>query len=165
MPVQGGYAIDHAKAYAGMVVDAQLNNSVSKVNTTDALVPFGVAVARSGVDGFELLTDSSTAVDVVGVLRRELNRAVTDGDVYGAMPERDASVLTTGTIYVPVIEDVTAGEAAFVVIGNDTDLDTVGHFSNAAGTAATTAVALPNAKFVSDAAEGDLAALSIVIGG
>ncbi|WP_341232378.1 hypothetical protein [uncultured Methylophaga sp.] len=165
MAVQGGYAINHQKALAGMVVDAQVNNSVSKLNTTDAVVPFGVAVARDGEDGFKLLTNSSVIANVVGVLRRELNRVTEQGESYGALPEYDASVLTVGTIYVPVIEDVTAGQPAFVVIGNNTDLPTVGHFSNVAGTGATTALALPNAKFISDAAEGGLAALSIVVGG
>ncbi|HEC73121.1 MAG TPA: hypothetical protein ENI26_01975 [Methylophaga aminisulfidivorans] len=165
MAVQGGYAINHNKAIAGMLVDSQRNNTVSKLNTTSATVPYGVAVARSGENGFELITDSTVIADVVGVLRREMNRAVADGDVHGAVVDRDASVLTVGTIYVPVITTVTAGQAAYVVIGNDTDPDTVGHFSNAAGTGATTALAMPNAKFISGAASGGLAALSIVVGG
>lgn len=165
MAVQGGYAINHNKALAGMMVDSQRNNTVSKLNTTSATVPYGVAVARDGEEGFELLTNSSVIADVVGVLRREMNRAVADGDIHGVPTKRDGSVLTVGTIYVPVIATVTAGQAAYVVIGNGTDLDTVGHFSNAAGTGATTALAMPNAKFISGAASGGLAALSIVVGG
>lgn len=165
MAVQGGYAINHQKALAGMVVDAQVNNSVSKLNTTDAVVPYGIGVARVGEDGFGLLTNTSVIADVAGVLRRELNRVTVEGETYGALPEYDATVLTVGTIYVPVIADVTAGQPAFVVIGDGSSLATVGHFSNAAGTAATTALALPNAKFISDAASGGLAALSIVVGG
>ena len=83
MAVQGGYAIDHERAIDGMVVDSQVNNSVSKVNNTDAVVPYGVAVARDGENGFVILDDDSVIADVVGVLRRELNKATRDGDADG----------------------------------------------------------------------------------
>lgn len=165
MAVQGGYAIDHERAIDGMVVDSQVNNSVSKVNNTVAVVPYGIAVARDGESGFVLLTNASVIADVVGVTRRELNKAQRDGDADGAQPARDASVLTVGTIYVRVVGTVTAGQPAFVVIGDGSNPATVGRFSAAAGTLATTALALPNAKFITGAADGELAALSIVTGG
>lgn len=165
MAVQGGYAIDHERAIDGMVVDAQVNNSVSKVNNTEAVVPYGVAVGRDGENGFVLLDNTTVVADVVGVLRRELNKATRDGDVDGVEEGRDATVLTVGTIYVRVVGTVTAGQPAFVVIGDGSNPATVGRFSAAAGTAATAALALPNAKFVTGAADGELAALSIVTGG
>lgn len=165
MAVQGGYAINHPSAIAGMVVDAQLNNSVSKVNNTLAVVPYGVAVVRDTPDSFKLATPATVAKDIIGVLRRELNRATVSGGSEGALPAYDATVLTVGTIYVKVVGTVVAGDPAFVVIGNGTSLGTVGRFSSAVGAADTLSVALPNAKFITGATAGNLAALSIVVGG
>ena len=44
MPVIGGNAIDHGKAYAGMPADAQIYNHVSKVNGGAANIPYGYGV-------------------------------------------------------------------------------------------------------------------------
>src|SRR5690606_10025486 len=84
MPITGGYTLNHGDRYAGMVVDAQTSNSVSKLNKSGATVPWGVFVARDGDDGFTTVGTGATAADIIGVLRREINRAQADGAASGA---------------------------------------------------------------------------------
>lgn len=45
MTVQTSYSIDHGEAYAGMPVDQQLINIVSKLNASGATIVYGKAVA------------------------------------------------------------------------------------------------------------------------
>ena len=111
MPITGGYTLNHGDRYAGMVVDSQVNNSVSKLNKTGSVIPFGRFVVRDGEDAIKEVTHVTVAGDIVGVLRRELNRAQSDGADSGAPDDRDASVLTVGTIYVETLGAVTAGGA------------------------------------------------------
>lgn len=166
MSITGGYTINHGDRYAGMVVDAQLNNSVSKLNTSSATVPFGRFVARDGADGFKPVADTTTAANVIGVLRRELNRANEDGATAGAPADRDASILTTGTIYVETLAAVSAGDPVYVVIGTSAaPASKPGIASKAAGTAATTGVAIAGAKFIETTTAAGIAAVSLVIGG
>lgn len=166
MPITGGYTLNHGDRYAGMVVDAQVNNSVSKLNKSGAIVPWGVFVARDGADGFATVDDTSTAADIIGVLRRELNRAQLDGATGGAPEDRDASVLTVGTIYVPTVGAVTAGDAVYAVVGTDVAPSaSPGAANNSAGTGATTGVQIPGAKFIETTSGTGLAAVSLVIGG
>lgn len=166
MPITGGYTINHGDRYAGMVVDAEVNNSVSKLNKSGAVVPWGLFVSRDGDDGFAPVDDTTTAPDVIGVLRRELNRAQLDGATGGAPADRDASVLTAGTIYVPTLDAVSAGQPVYAVIGTDAaPAATAGIANNAAGTAATTGVLIPGAKFIETTTGAGLAAVSLVIGG
>jgi hypothetical protein len=166
MSILGGYTINHGDRYAGMVVDAQANNSVSKLNTSSATVPWGTFVARDGADGFKPVTDTTVAADIIGALRRELNRAQADGDANGAPIDRDASVLTMGTIYVTTLGAVTAGGDVYVVVGaSGTPAANPGIASTAAGTTATTAVKLTGAKFIETTTGAGIAAVSLVIGG
>lgn len=166
MPITGGYTLNHGDRYAGMVVDAQTNNSVSKLNKSGATIPWGRFVARDGDDSIAPVDDTTTAADIVGVLRRELNRAQVDGSTGGAPDDRDASVLTVGTIYVETLGAVTAGQDVYAVIGADgTPAAKPGIANNAAGTTATTGVKVPGAKFVETTSAAGLAAISLVIGG
>lgn len=164
MPITGGYTLNHGDRYAGMVVDAQTNNSVSKLNKSGATVPWGVFVARSG-DGFASVTDTTTAANIIGALRRELNRAQ-DPDAAGAPKDRDATVLTTGTIYMTTLGAVTAGQDVYAVVGaSATPAANPGIANNAAGATATLGVKVPGAKFVETTSAAGLAAVSLVIGG
>lgn len=164
MPITGGYTLNHGDRYAGMVVDAQLNNSVSKLNGSGAVVPWGRFVARDGATKFNPVDDTTTAANIIGALRRELNRAQ-DTDV-GAPADRDATVLTTGTIYVETLGAVTAGGAVYAVIGaSATPAAKPGIASAAAGAGATLAVAISGAKFLETTTEAGIAAVSLVIGG
>lgn len=166
MPITGGYTLNHGDRYAGMVVNAELNNSVSKLNKSGAVVPWGVFVARDGDDGFAPVDDTTTAAQIIGVLRRELNRAQVDGATGGAPDDRDAAILTAGTIYVPTLGAVTAGQAVYAVIGTDVaPAANPGVANNAAGTGATTGVQITGAKFIETTTGPGLAAVSLVIGG
>lgn len=166
MPITGGYTLNHGDRYAGMVVDSQLNNSVSKLNTSAVTIPWGRFVARDGDNGFKPVTDTTTAANIVGVLRRELNRAYADGAAVGAPVDRDASILTVGTIYVETLGGVNAGDSVYAVIGaSGSAAANPGIANNAAGTGATTGVAVAGAKFIETTTAAGIAAVSLAIGG
>lgn len=155
------YGLNHDAAFTGMVADGQVANIVSKINDDTATVAYGKGVVRSGEKGFKAATASSTGEDFVGVLVRELNRAYADGEAFGAPVDRPASVLTAGVIWVTVAEDVVVGDAAFLRVG----ATKTGDFAKSVGGDATLSVAIPGAKFLTTAASGGLAKLSMVVGG
>lgn len=157
MPITGGYTLNHGDRYAGMVVDAQINNSVSKLNKSGGTVPWGVFVARDGDDGFTTVGAGADATDIIGVLRRELNRAQVDGATGGVPEDRDASVLTAGTIYVHTTGAVNQGDPVHVVPG--------GADAGKATATATDNVAITGAKFIETTTGAGIAAVSLVIGG
>lgn len=160
MPVLGGNAINTPFALDGLVVDGQLKNLVSGVvTTTDS--NYGAPVIRGAEVGeVEVPSATFTADKFVGVLVHELNRAHTESSGMFAPVGYDASILTNGVIWVRVAGDVAVGAKAFAGVG----VDVRGQFTGQAGTGATLAVEIPNAKFVSAAKAGELAKLSIVIG-
>lgn len=164
MSVQGGNAINHLPAYAGMPADAEIYNHVSKLNTMASNIPYGYGVVSSGDDGAALPTSTSTAANFVGVVVRELNRAYAQNETFGAPVDRDMTVRTAGPIWVTARVAVTKDQPVYLVIGDGTGANQ-GQFSNVAGTGPTAAVLIPNAKWVSSAGAGALAKISLVIGG
>lgn len=154
------YGLNHDAAFTGMVADGQVANIVSKINDDTVTVAYGKGVVRSGEKGF-LAASASVAADFVGVLVRELNRSYADGATFGAPIDRPASVLTAGVIWVTTATAVAVGDAAYLRVG----ATQTGDFANAAGTDATLSVAIPGAKFLTAAASGGLAKLSLVVGG
>lgn len=164
MSITGGYTLNHGDRYAGMVVDSQLNNSASKLNATGAVVPWGRFVARDGDTKFKQVADTTVAADIIGALRRELNRAQESS--VGAPEDRDATILTAGTIYVETLAGVTAGGAVYVVVGaSATPATKPGIASAAAGATTALAIALPGAKFLETTSAAGIVAVSLVIGG
>lgn len=161
MPITGGYTLNHGDRYAGMVVDAQTSNSVSKLNKSGATVPWGVFVARDGDDGFTTVGTGATAADIIGVLRREINRAQADGAASGAPADRDATVLTAGTIYVQTDGAVDQGDAVYVIAGGSNS----GKATANAGGEEDGNLAVPGAKFIETTSGSGIAAVSLVIGG
>lgn len=164
MPVQGGNAINHGVAYAGMVSSAQLFNGVSKLNKGTVNLAFGLGVVTDGDDGAKLPVAGSTAAQFIGVVRRELNRAYTATEVVGAQAKRDMTVMTSGEIWVTARVAVAKDDPVYVVIGDGTGTNQ-GQFSNVVGAAATLAVLVPDAKWTSTAGAGALAKISLNIGG
>jgi len=164
MPVQGGNAINHGVAYAGMIADGQLYNGVSKLNKGTANIAFGLGVVTDGDDGAKLPVAASTAAQFVGVVVRELNRAYAATDVVGAVAKRDMTVETVSNIWVTARVAVAKDDPVYLVVGDGTGTNQ-GQFSNVIGAAATLAVLLPNAKWVSSAGAGALAKISLRIGG
>ena len=61
MPVQGGNAINHGIAYAGMAADGQTSNDVSKLNTGSVNIPYGYGVVSDGDTGAVIPPSTSTA--------------------------------------------------------------------------------------------------------
>jgi len=159
--VATSYGLNHGSAYAGMVADGELANIISKLNVSDVTIKYGKAVVRDGEGGARYPADDGIDDKFVGVAVRELNRSYMNGQVFGAVPHKDFSVLTVGVIYVTAAEAVQVGDPAFFRVG----ATGTGDFAASAGAGATLAVAIPNAKFVSSANAGDLVKLSIVVGG
>lgn len=165
MSVQGGNAINHGFAYAGMVATGfQLNNSVSKLNKGTVNIPFGTGVVSDGDDGAKVPVAASTAANFVGVVKRELNRAYAASDVVGAVAKYDMTVVTSGEIWVTAFVAVTKDQPVYLIVGDGTGTNQ-GKFTNVVGAAATLAVAVPDAKWTSSAGAGALAKISLNIGG
>lgn len=164
MPVQGGNAIDHELAYAGMVADLQLCNGVSKLNKGTVNIPYGYGVVTDGDDGGALPTDSATANEFIGIVKYELNRAHLDSAPDGATPLFDMTVVSHGVVWVEALTGVAKDDPVFFVVGDGTGTNQ-GQFSNVIGAAATTAVQIVGAKWVSSAQAGSLAKISLGLGG
>lgn len=161
MAVNGGNAIDHGFAFAGLVADAQLNNGVSKLNKGASNIDFGKGVVTDGDDGAKLPTGSSTAKQFNGVVKYELNRAHLDSALTGATPGFDMTVVTHGVVWVLATETVVKDEDVFLRIG----ATNLGDFSNAAGTGVTASVAIVGAKFLTSGDSGELVKISLGLGG
>jgi hypothetical protein len=155
------YSLNHGPAFAGMVADGQLNNIISKLNVDTAIIAYGKGVVRDGEGGAKLPLAGSLAGDFLGVAVRELNRSYKDGDTFGAVQDKDFSVLTVGTVWVKALETVVAGDKVFVRVG----ATGTGDFCKTAGASATLSVEIPNAKFLTGAAANGLAKVSFVVGG
>lgn len=158
--IAASYALNHDKAFAGMVADGQLANIISKLNTGSTNIAYGKAVFRDGEDGAKGADPANVAADFVGVAVRELNRSYQAGDTFGAVAKKDFSVLTAGPIWVKAAEAVVAGDPVFARVGATNQ----GDFGKAVGAAGTLGVAL-DAKFVTGGASGALVKISFVVGG
>lgn len=159
--VQASYDLNHGPAWAGMVADDQLANIISKLNTDAGTIAYGKGVVADGEGGAKLPATGATAANFVGVAVRELNRAYTASDIFGAVVKKDFSVMTVGVIWVKVLEAVVARDPAFLRIGSTG----TGDFCKTAGSAATESIAIPGAKFLTSASAGGLAKVSFVVGG
>jgi hypothetical protein len=166
MPVQGGNAIDHGFAYAGMVADNQVENAISKLNKSGAVIPVGYGVVTDGDDGAALPTDAATAVEFVGIVKREMNRVTLENSTQFDNIDRDMTVVTHGVVWATALAAVTKDQPVYLVVGDGTLPNAnLGRFTNVAGTGATTAIEIAGAKWVSSAAAGKLAKISFGLGG
>ncbi len=161
MVVQTTYSIDHAQAYAGMKADQQINNTVSRLNKGATNIVFGKAIVSDGEDGGKLPTGASVAADFNGVAMRELNRALADGDLLGAIAGKDFTVITHGVVWVVVLDTVAKDAPVYMRIG----ATGLGDFSGVVGAGITAGILLPNVKFITGGVNGDLVQISIGVGG
>lgn len=164
MTVQTTYGVDHGESYAGMLVDQQLHNTVSRLNKTGVVINWGKGVVTDGDNGAKIPDSGSVATEFNGVVMRELNRAYTDEQAAdaGAVPEQDFTVVTHGTIWVTAATIVAKDDPVFLRVG----ATNVGDFANVVGTGATASVEITNAKFLRTAAAiGDLVPISLGLGG
>jgi len=165
MTVQTSYSTTHGAAYAGMVADLQLCNTVSKLNKSSSVtIPFGYGVVSDGDDGAALPVDTSTAANFVGIARYELNRAYTTGQTMGAVPLYDFSVVTSGVVWVTAAADVDKDDPVYLIVGDGTGTNQ-GKLSNVIGATTTLAVLIPDAKWLDTVSSGALARISLNIGG
>lgn len=160
MSVLGGNSIDHGLAYAGQVSSLQLCNTVSKLNKGTSGIAFGKGVVTDGEDGAKLPTSASTASQFVGVVKYELNRARTSTES-GAVAKYDMTVVTTGEIWVTVLDTVAKDAPVYLRVG----ATGTGDFSGVVGTDATLGVLVPNAKFTTGGAADSLVKISLGLGG
>ena len=162
MSVQGGNAIDHGFAYAGMVADLQLVNGVSKLNKSETIyIPYGSGVVTDGDNGAKLPVAGSLAPEFNGVVKYELNRARTDQNLTGAIPLYDMTVITQGVVWVKVLDTVAKDAPVYLRVGATGN----GTFSGIVGTGVTLGVLLPNVKFVTGGTAGQLVKISLGLGG
>lgn len=164
MSVQGGNAIYHGFAYAGMLADTQLYNAVSKLNkgAVGTSIAFGKGVVTDSDYGAKLPTGTSTAPEFNGVVRYELNRAHSDTDTNGgATGGYDMTVVTHGVIWVTVLDTVAKDDPVYLRVGTTN----TGDFSGIVGTGATLGVLLPGVKFLMDGVAGSLVKISLGLGG
>lgn len=151
----------HQAGFAGQVGDLQTGNNVSKVNTTENVLPAGSVVVRDGQDGVKPFETSSVEADIVGVVVRTYNDVTLQGQEIGINPKRTGSVRTLGTIWVIAGEDIDAGDTCHIGTGSAV----VGKFMKQAGSSTTTAIVIGDSKYLTDAKAGETVLLSIKIGG
>lgn len=153
-------ALKHNAYFVGQVADIEVKNTISKVNGTEAVIPFGVAVAYDGEEGIKAVTTSTTSAQVCGITVREYQNVTLPNEQFGVNPQATATVLTMGAIAVVAGADVQAGDAVFVGLG----ADVAGKFTKVAGSGATLAVALAGAKFRHSAKAGEVVVIALNLG-
>lgn len=161
MSVQTTYGIEHGAAYAGMIADLQLCNTVSKVNKGASTIAYGLGLVTDGENGAKVPVPASTAAQFVGVAQYELNRAQADGGVAGIPVDRDGSIVTHGVVWVEVLDTVAKDAPVYLRVGATNP----GKFSGVVGTGATLGVLIAGAKFLTGGDAGDLVKISLGIGG
>lgn len=166
MAVQTTYMIDHNKAYAGLAVTFEPNALFSKLNKGTTTIPYGKGVVSNGEDAARLpIAGDTNASAFNGVLMRELNRAVAGGETSGAVPGRDATVLSHGVIWVIARETVAKDDPVYLITSDTSDPDFAGDFSDVVSAGDRTTLLIPGAKFMTGGDTGDLVQISLGIGG
>lgn len=167
MAVVGGNAIDHNALYEGMVVDGQLTNSVSKLNTLTTVIPFGRGIVSDGDAGGRTPNNTHTAANFIGIAKYELNRAYMDNQAQGALPDYDMTVVTVGPVAVTPTVGVDKDDPVYMIIGNTAGagVANAGRFTNVAGTGATAAVLIAGAKWLETVTAGTRSKLSLGVRG
>lgn len=145
------------KGLAGQLGDIGQADVITRINAYGDTIPFGVFVTKGAAEREAVLPDASAEVTGtvgLGVTLRSHTQPQDEGYADGD----PMSVIKKGRVWVPVEDAVTAESEAFVrfVAAGAEQLGTFR--SDADGT---DAVALPGAKFVSDAEAGELALLDL----
>lgn len=163
MAVVGGNAIDHNALYEGMLADGQLNNKISKLNTLATIIPFGRGIVSDGDAGGRTPNNSHVVGNFVGIVMYELNRAYQDSESQGARPDYDMTVITQGTVAITPTVDVDKDDPVYMIIGNTAGagVANAGRFTNVAGSAATAAVLIPDAKWLETVTGGTRSRISL----
>lgn len=155
MAITEGYTLNHGLAYAGMVADAEVNNTVTRLNKTGAPIPYGRFVSTVDFNAMKL----AAAGDVIaGVTRRQLDHATPSNGTFAIQDKDDGGVLTMGAIWVEAGEVFAAGDLVKAEV-------TVGANQGKAIKATDENDALPNAVVTDYYADKQLVQISLKIGG
>ena len=170
MSVIGGNAINHQAAYAGLCLTFEAHNFVGRLNASGVTIPFGKGVVTdtsvTDENAIRLPVSGDAAAAFNGVTLYELNRAYADGATFGAVDGYDATVVSMGEIWVYTQETVVKDNPVYLISENLVTPSQVGDF-NTSGVVGdvTAAILIPNAKFTSAGAAGDLVKIAFTIGG
>mgnify|MGYP000215177590 CR=1 FL=1 len=139
--IQTTYAETMDEGRAGMIVNTELKNLISRnVEGADG-IGFGKAVARGTLDRSARVTTTGDT-KILGISVRE--RSVDANDEDNIAEGRELRVMTKGVTYVTVSGAVVQGEAVHLAVAT-------GVWSNAGG------ITVANAEFETSAADGELA--------
>lgn len=139
MAIQTDVTLNHEKGYVGQIVDLQLCNKISILNTTTKMMEYGSPVNYPGTEIFAGL-----------VVRTITDHSYNPALGTGINPGRDASVMTDGVMYVTAPGAVKIGDPVYVEGGKLVE---------------TGETPIPNASYVSAGAKGALVKLKLTIGG
>lgn len=150
MPLQTSYSSIMAVAHAGMVVNTELANVISRTVTAGE-IGFG-QVAVQGASDHTVRPSDVGLTDFVGITVRDQAVDPQTPNVYGI--GSTAAVMTKGVIWVVAGEAVAAGDPVYF------DPTSFGAFLNDA--AGGNAILIPNARFDTSAtAQGQLVKLRL----
>lgn len=156
MPVQPAtdYQINHPEAVAGAIVDAQLQNSVTKLANGD--LPFGRLVVEIVAGEASLpVTTGAIAASTAGIVQRVQDDVADANDVLMARDSKDATIADFAEVWVEVEDAVTFGSPCFARHSGGN----LGQFRSDADTGSATAV--QNARYMTSAGAGELAKVRI----
>lgn len=156
MAITEGYTINHGVAYAGMLADGELNNTVSRLNDTGAAIGYGLFVAND--DDFDKMKLAGAGDTVIGVTRREMDHATPTGGAFAIQDKATGGVVTVGAIWVQAAEVFAVGD----LVKNET---TAGANLGKAIKATDDTDALPNMAVTGYDADKQLVKISLRIGG
>lgn len=145
MAVQSTYLDNMAAAYAGMIVNTEPNNLISKLVETTGGIGFAVPVIQGTADS-ECDEVAASTDDIIGITVRDQSTTV---DTFAA--GESALIMQRGVLWVTVTDagGVAAGDPVWVKVSDGT-------FSNAdAGTNGS--LRINNARWETSAANGALA--------
>lgn len=164
MAVQTTYATDHGKAYPGLVAGMNPLATQSKLNKSGDGIPFGYGVVTVDDESAALPNSLSTADQFIGAVMRELNRVTETDGTFNASNERDMTVVTHGVIWATANAAVSKDDPVYLIVSDGSGTNQ-GEFSNVVGAGATLAVEITDAKWISSAGAGELAKISLGLGG
>lgn len=166
MAVQTSYNVYHDEKYFGSINRLNPHATISKVNNDENNIPYGRFVMDGGGDNQATLPSSfASESDILGVVVRELNRAYSDNEIFGAKIGHDMTVMTHGRIACDPISDVLRGQQVYVVVGDGTlPNENLGKVSGTAGEGTTTAIALTGVKFAESVSSGTPVWVSLGLG-
>ncbi len=142
---QTSYSVQAPEAFPGLLGDTNLLDAISRANEEATDMEFGIGV-KAGTDGSKEMLLMTTGEAMLGVTahRHQEDRSLSGGDGIPA-DGGNAEVVTKGSVWVRIDQDVAVGDPVFVRIAGGNQ----GWFRMDADTA--DAEAVPGARWEKDA--------------